>query len=458
MKKTNNFMITASVMTCLIIILTIVFNIFVGVLGDKVNLKFDFSDNDVLSFSDETKSALKNLDEDVYVYSLIPEDSKTKYHVHIRGIIEKYETMSGHIKYSAINGERNPELISKFKTNGTAITNDCVIFETDKRFKVIDTTQAIASTQDTSYLNAEKLFTSAIMNVSGDNNVNIGVITGHGEPYTAEEYSYILSSEGYEINDIDLLKEDISDNVNVLVLTAPKKDFDSKEIEKIDKFLDMGNSIHVLMSPEVKDVPNLKSYLEEWGVEFVDKFIADTDTNSHYDSPYFIFPEIVDGNSVTSDILANKLKILYPYSCGIMPNTSQYISEKVLLRTSDKAIAVSSEDEENNADYDSYNLAVILEKALDDGNIAKMFVSGTYEFINPTLKQVTTANEDFYNNIIAYSAGNESNIYIRSKNITPPFITLTEFQGYFYGALIVIIIPLAIVLYGLFVWMRRRHL
>ena len=87
-----------------------------------------------------------------------------------------------------------------------------------------------------------------------------------------------------------------------------------------------------------------------------------------------------------------------------------------------------------------------------------MFVSGTYEFINPTLKQVTTANEDFYNNIIAYSAGNESNIYIRSKNITPPFITLTEFQGYFYGALIVIIIPLAIVLYGLFVWMRRRHL
>lgn len=458
MKKTNNFMITASVMTCLIIILTIVFNIFVGVVGDKVNLKFDFSDNDVLSFSDETKSALKNLDEDVYVYSLIPEDSKTKYHVHIRGIIEKYETMSSHIKYSAINGERNPELISKFKTNGNVITNDSVIFETDKRFKVIDTTQAIASTQDTSYLNAEKLFTSAIMNVTSDNNVDIGVVTGHGEPYTSYEFNYILSSEGYTINDIDLLKQDIPDSVNVLILTAPKKDYDSKEIDKIDKFLDKGNSIQVLMSPEVKDIPNLKSYLEEWGVEFVDKFIADTDTNAHYDSPYFIFPEIVDGNSITSDILMNKLKILYPYSCGIKPNSSPYISEKVLLRTSDKAIAVSSEDEQNNADYDSYNLAVILEKALDDGNIAKMFVSGTYEFINPTLKQVTTANEDFYNNIIAYSAGNESNIYIRSKNITPPFITLTEFQGYFYGALIVIIIPLAIVLYGLFVWMRRRHL
>ena len=458
MKKTNNFMITASVMTALIIVLIVVFNIFVGALGDKVNLKFDLSDNQVLSFSDETKAVLDNLEEDVNIYSLIPEDSKTKYHVHIRGIIEKYETMSNHIKYNVVNGEKNPELISKFKENGNIITNDCVIFETDKRYKVVDTAEAIASTQDTSYLNAEKLFTSAIMTVSGENSVDIGVITGHGEPYTAVEYNYILSSEGYNIKDIDLLKEDIPDTTNMLIITAPKKDFDAKEIDKIDKFLDKGNSIQVLMSPEVKDVPNLTSYLGEWGVEMVSKFIADTDSDSYYNNPYYIFPQIVEGNDVTSDILMNNLKMIYPYSSGIKANSNPYIVEKVLLTTSDKAIEVSDESEQLDAQYNKYNLAVILEKPLDNDKSAKMFVSGTYEFINPTLKQVTTANEDYYNNIIQYFAGNESNIYIRAKNITPPFITLSQFQGYFYGAIIIIIIPLAIIIYGLIVWMRRRHL
>jgi ABC-2 type transport system permease protein len=192
-------------------------------------------------------------------------------------------------------------------------------------------------------------------------------------------------------------------------------------------------------------------------VEFVNKFIADTDADSYYDTPYFIFPKITEGNDITSDILTNNLKIIYPYSCGVKPNSSPYITEKVLLTTSEKAIAVSDESEKTD-DYNKYNLAVILEKSIDNDKSAKMFVSGTYEFINPTLKQVTSANEDFYNNVIQYFAGNESNIYIRAKNITPPFITLSEFQGYFYGALTIIIIPLAIIIYGLIVWMRRRHL
>ena len=61
-------------------------------------------------------------------------------------------------------------------------------------------------------------------------------------------------------------------------------------------------------------------------------------------------------------------------------------------------------------------------------------------------------------NTIAALTDNASNIYIRAKDVSTPLITVSALTGIIYGAVTVIVIPLILLIAGLVIWLRRRHL
>ncbi len=469
MKKTNNYMATAGMFTCLIIVAIIIVNIFVGAVASKVNLKLDFTKDSILSFSDATKDTLKNLDEKINVYSLIPEDESSSIINQLREIIEKYSKMSGNINYQVIDTEKNPEFINKYAGAGESISIYSVIFESDKRHKIVDLNDAISFNSNSGsieYISAEKLFTSAIMYVISDKTTKIGVVEGHGEMASASYFDGMLKEEGYIIESVNLTTGSISDDINVLIITVPEKDYDASEIEKIDAFLDKGNSIQVLMQPTDAKLDNLYSYLSEWGVEFKPGYVAETNKNNYYQSQLYIIPEMAESN-VTNNLMSGNLMLLYPQCLGIEQNASPYIKETVLLTTSDKAIVKTDINEVitdgeitagKNDFVEKSNLAVILEKQIDEDKTSKMFVSGSILFLQQAIVTSNFANIDFYLNSIASITDNDTNIYIRAKDVSTPFITISALWVLIYGAVTVIIIPLVFLIAGLVIWMRRRHL
>jgi thiosulfate reductase cytochrome b subunit len=52
----------------------------------------------------------------------------------------------------------------------------------------------------------------------------------------------------------------------------------------------------------------------------------------------------------------------------------------------------------------------------------------------------------------------EENISIRPKSLTVPRLNINASQQLILAGVVVILIPLAILASGLFVWLRRRHL
>ncbi len=468
MKKSNNYMATAGIITCLLIVAIIIVNVLVGAVASKVNLKIDMTKDNILSFSDATKDTLANLDSKINVYSLIPDDESSSIVNQLREIIEKYSKMSSNINYQVIDTEKNPEFVQKYANTGESVSIYSVIFESDKRHKIVDLNDAISidSTGSVEYISAEKLFTSAIMYVISDKTTKVGVVEGHGEIASASYFEGLLKDEGYVVESVNLLTDDIPHDVNMLIVTTPEKDFDASEIEKIDLFLDGGNSIQVLMAPTIAKLDNLYSYLAEWGVEFKPGYIAETNKNNYYQSQLFLIPEMVESD-VTSDLKAGNMMLLYPTSRGINDNSNPYIIEQVLVTTSDKAIVKSDVNEVvtdgqisagANDFVEKSNLAVILEKQLNDNKSAKMFVSGSIQFIQQSLITSNFANNDFYMNTIASLTDNQTNIYIRAKDVSTPYIAISALWGLIFGALTVIVIPLAFLITGLVVWMRRRHL
>ena len=469
MKMKNNYMATAGIITCLAIVAIIVVNILAGAIGSKVNLKIDMTKDKVLSFSDTTYETLEKLDTQVNVYSLIPDDNSNAVINQLREIIEKYAKLSSKINYSIVDAEKNPDFVQKYAGSGESFGVYSVIFETDKRFKIVDLNKAVTWDSNGSSIesiSAEKLFTTALLYVTSDKTVKVGVVEGHGELASASYFEGLLADEGYVVEAVNLTTGDIAEDINMLIVSTPEKDFDPAEIEKIDAFLDKGNSMQFLMAPTGSQLPNLDGYLKEWGVEFKPGYVAETDKNHYYQSQLYLVPEMVESD-VTQGLIDSGLMILYPGSRGIKENTNPYVTEQVLLTTTDNAITKANINEtltdgeitagEGDVKEKS-NLAVIIEKQINDDTTAKIFVSGGINFIQQSLVTSNFANNDFYMNSIAAITDNEANIYIRAKDVSTQYITITAMWVLIYGAVTVIVIPLALLIAGLVVWLRRRHL
>lgn len=468
MKNKRNYMATAGAVTCLIIAAIIVVNILFGVLGTKINLKLDMTKDKLLSFSEATVDTLNNLDTDVNVYSLIPEEADSELVNQLRSIVEKYAKMSSKITYKVIDAEKNPDFMQKYASIGEGINQYSIIFETDKRFKVVDLNDALgfdSTGQTIEYISAEKLFTTALLYVTNDRTIKIAVADGHGEMASAAYFQAVLGDEGYEVESINLLTEDIPEDINSIIITTPEKDYDPVEIDKIDAFLDKGNSIQFLMPPTGSELPKLEAYLAEWGIEFYPGYVAETDKANYYQSQVYLMPNMVNCD-VTKGLITADLKLLFPGSRAIKPNENQYVNEQVLLTTTDKAIIKTniddiSEGEIVATDSDivgTANLVSIVTKDLDDDKQARILVSGGINFIQQSLLESNFANKDFYMNSVAYLIDNESNIYIRAKDVSTPMITVSALMGIIYGVVTVFVIPLVLLIAGLVIWLRRRHL
>lgn len=470
MKSKNNYMATACIFTSIAIVAIILVNIIFGVLAQKVNLNIDITPDKVLSFDDATYEVLEKLDEEVKVYSLMPEDNSSQIVNQLREIIEKYAKISSKIKYSVIDVEKNPEFVQAYAAKGEYISSAyTVIFKTDKRSRIVDLNEALTWDENgntVQSISAEKLFTSAIMYVTSDKTVKIGVVDGHGELASPSYFEGLLSSEGYSVEAVNLITGDIPEDINMLIVSTPEKDFDAVEIDKIDAFLDKGNSAQFLMAPTAANLPNLDGYLKEWGVEFSPGYIAETDKNHYYQSQLFLIPEYSD-NDITKDFADRGLMLLYPTCRGIEKNENPYITEQVLLSTTDSAVIkpdINAEikDGEIIAEEGDIkgktNLAVILDKQVNDDTFARIFVSGGINFIQQSLITSNFANNDFYLNTIASLSDNDSSIYIRAKDVSTQFMTISALWALIFAGITVIVIPLALIIAGIVVWLRRRHL
>ncbi len=470
MKKKKNYMATAGIITILVIVAIIVVNILFSAIGTKVNLKIDMTRDKILSFDDATIAVLDKLDEEVKVYSMIPDSSDGTVIDQVREILEKYSKLTSKIDYKVIDTEKNPDFARKYSTTGAPLSVYSVVFETDKRFKTVNLSDAIltdSTGQTIQSIAAEKLFTSAIMHVTSDKIAKLAVLEGHGELVGASYFSEMLKYEGYEVVPLNLMTDDIPEDIDSIIVTSPEKDFDAGEIDKIDDYLNKGKSLQVISTPGQPALQKYDSYLkEEWGIEFKPGFLAEDEAGFFYKKPIYLLPKINE-TEITADFIGKDLMVICPASMGIKKNENQNVKELVLLETSDECIVKVSQFDDMTADYHSLRdgdkkeistVASIVSKELSDGKTARIFVSGGIDFLQQSLMESSFANKDFYFNTIAAICENNNNIYIRPKDISTPYITISALWVYIFGFITVVVIPLSLLIAGLVIWLRRRHL
>lgn len=228
-----------------------------------------------------------------------------------------YSRYSDYIELRHVNVRKNPSSVEDYKvTSSTNIYPTDVIISFGTEFIVHGMISFYTLDNDTGEVwayNGEKKFASSILSLTRADSPVCVLTTNHGEglfdyssgqPKVRDEYSTfieIIRGAGYELELIDLEKDEIPQDCRMMICFAPTTDFKAfgslgengvSEIEKLDRYLDDSNSFFYICDQSTPTLTNLEEYLEEWGIK-----PARVTTAAGLDENYSLFDSQSSANS-----------------------------------------------------------------------------------------------------------------------------------------------------------------
>ena len=119
-------------LTAIAIALVIVLNLFVGQLPSNI-IKPDLTGDAILTFGDETKKLVSNVETDITLYHVVTEGNEQAY---VTELLSRYEAESSKIKVVKIDPVKKPTFTAEYTT--AQLSDNSVIVVSEKRNTVID--------------------------------------------------------------------------------------------------------------------------------------------------------------------------------------------------------------------------------------------------------------------------------------------------------------------------------
>ncbi len=469
----------ATVFTIVFIIAVVLVNVLVGYLTDRYVLEIDLTSERLFEISEDTKEVLDDLAETITITVLAEETTyrdSTELLSNVYETLQRYEALAGgKISVRYINPTVNPKIVEEYNSLGDLNSND-IIIESGKRFMKLSPTGMYNSETDdkgvTYYvgLRAEQKLTSAILYCTADTVSKAAYIRGHSEDYFMDELDSLLTTSNYEVTSVILAREDIPEDVNLIIISSPKTDFSAEEIEKLDAYFAAGGDAIVSMTPNVvEELTNLDKFFEEWGVKYSEKIVFDS-SQSLSGYPMYVVPSVNIVKGITDNL---NIKNLFPLVVGgraiELTNTqtsNDYVT--VLMESSGTSYAKDANDfaygydKGDNDISGPFNLAVMTERYSYEKNLKNTRSSILFLNAGMITNSVLGAS-NFLNTAYLASALDFINDYsdaviIPDKNFKSTTLNILSWQVTVVFWVVVVAIPLAILLIGVIVWARRRHL
>lgn len=467
---------TISIITTVVVILVVLgINIVVNVAGEKNNWNIDLSKEKYFSISDETVSLLDGLTEDVYIYTLFRTGNVDE---NISKLAGNYAATSERVYTENVDLTLNPGFTQKYDPYGNGVTEGSVIVtnKSASQYKVLsvfDLYKIDVTTGAVWALQAEQRITSAINYIQTGIAPSIKLLAGHGE-YTANDLSDLMGlmqGLGYEVDTYDstTASKALNPMTDTLMVVSPKVDLSDNEYEMLKQFLVNGGNALFLMDSVALDsasgmfftnkdhLNNFNALLMRYDVQMNRNYIlgdADTTVNR----PGAHIPIMIEHEITNSLIEDRKAPVLADVS-SLSITASQEPASGILLQTVENTWA---------KDLDAGG-SMQIEKMPEDetgpfimatvGEVgeSRIAVFGTSSFVQSE-ELARTANKDLIINAVNSLADTGTDISITPKLMVPGTINLTsDTQKNFLVILVVVILPLAVIIFGLVVWLGRRR-
>lgn len=460
-----------TLMTTILIFVIIAIFIILNLYIDSLNINpIDFTKEKLYTLSDESINLVKDIDKDVHIYFFgYKEDNNTVL------LAKQYEVANSKITAEAINIDERPDLAKKYGVEDN--TSVGIIVEGQDRYKVLTQSdfytydQATYETIDVS----EQKLTNAIIDISLAKKPHIYFLTGHDE-YSSNNYlmtlGVFIQNEVNDISDLDLLKTDLPEDCDTLIIPNPTKDFSEVETDKILGYINKGGKILWLGEATIEDTdtPNISKILSQFGFNFSKGIIIEEDSSKMIlQSPELILTDISHHditNNITNVAVASSGRLNIEsdeklQELNVSVNTLLKSSEKSFYRENFEVPTTSKTEADETG---AFTVGAEFVKKIDNDKEAKLIAFSNCSFVtdmaitsgNSQLKLINLYNnKDLVLNSIAYLTDRGDTIRIR-KDTGYVTYTATQMQDNIVR-LIIFVVPVVIIIMGIVIWQIRRR-
>lgn len=502
------------VITAVVLVGLIVFNLLVGALADRFHLEFDMTGNQKNSISQENIDYIKAITDDVNVTVIGSEENfaeyvayyaQNNYNVTISSSSD-YEyfkqTLTLISKYDEYSDKLNIKFVDPQSTEYAAIASSYssysfvfgdIIVESsasgNKRTKILSFNDIYATTEDSSYaaygypstykLAANKLeraLTGAIAYVTSADTKKVAVLSGHSTNSYTSAYINLLTSNNYDITEIpDKLIAEISNDYDAIIISVPTIDFIGSELDVISEFLDnggkLGKGLLFFADAASPYLPNLYDFLEQWGISVGEGIVFETYSRNIFgDIPTTLgtFPVQFEDDDITTSLTAAITNYNVPMNVCEASTTKRKAT--ALMQTLESTVVApvgvaadwAEYSEDDMKQYDTVIQSVETNRDVDNNPLTSYVMAfSSVEYVQSTWASYSDlCNQDIVMAATdrAVHVGNTS-ITFTSKVIENESFASSVTAG---GSKIVnivfmFVIPIAIVVIGIVVFVRRRN-
>ena len=478
--KTTKMGAYSAFLTLVVIAFVIVVNLMVGELPTTVT-KFDTSSLKLYTLTNSTIDIVEGLTDDVTMYYIVQNGTED---INIEEMLNRYSSYSNRIKVRKIDPTSNPGFSEKYTDD---LSNNSVIVESAKRSSVV-TNEEIYTKQyteediynyymtgmepsGTTYFNGEGALTTAIDYVTAEDLPVLYIVTGHGEAIVSETVLADAKAENILTEELALLTvTEIPADAGAVMINAPTSDISETERDVLLTYLDLGGKMILVTDYESfsdAKMPNLAAVAKAWGLQAQSGLLMEGNANNFMQYPFYLLPNVNAESDVAMNLNSTNITTILPFAHGIskVAETDKFVEG--VLTTSADAFVIADLEARINEFADSETPEKAYEK--QDGDAAgTFFVAASAEDTTTGGKLLWVSSKFFitdefysYNGELFMSAltmlcEKSSSISILGKAMQIQSLAVSSAAAAFWGAVLILLLPVGTVVLGLAIWNRRR--
>lgn len=457
----------------------VVLAILVGVnfLANRYNKTFDATANKRFTLSEQTEKVVKGLKQDV---KLTYFDRTDRFNA-AKETLERYDNLSTRLKVEYIDPDKKPMIARAAGISQTGMT----IVESGQRRE-----EAKSVT--------EEEITGALIRVLKGGARTVCFVSGSGERSLEESkgsgYSVLkteIEKNNYKTKTISLIgraedaatppaavpatpvvpggpvKVEIPKDCTVTVVGGPRFDYTQPAVDAIKAHVEGGGRMLLMLDPPLRfgkdDIaPNaaLKTLVQAWGVELADNLVLDLSGVGQLVGLSEVVPLVTRYTSSPIVRDFRDVATAFPLTRSMETKTGEKSTVEGLFASSKNSFATTSlataeiRPDPAKDKRGPLTLAAAITYRSDTGQ-GRVVVTGSSGWVANNIVMFN-GNKDLALNMLNWLSSDEDLISIRPKDPEDRRLSMTRSQLMTVVAISQVLIPLSVIVAGVFVWWRRR--
>lgn len=487
----------ATVMTAVFFAFIVLLNLAVMKMKDRYSfMSIDMTDDKRYTLTAETEKLIKGIDERVEIDILATEaqcttagalTTDTYGQIPVaHEIIKRYPQLNDNITINYVDLSKMPAYIMQFPEYSDVLDYYYIVVKSERRtrvtsfFEMLPSLSSDYSSYDSTTGNnsvaqsyTETYMTSLIKTVTLDKTPVVAFIDGLNVDANSSEFTSILELNGYEIRTVDIRRDELPDDADILMLAGPTADLSKAQTAKIDNYLGdrkKSRTLIVFSSSLMPKMPNLNSLLSEYGISITQDIVYEGDSHNTISKQMSAFTAQMKESEYTLDLIdrlnypavvnAVALDVLYGERGDTSVTTVLTSSEEGLVCNSAKKFDRSKYTEADEATRTVMACSVTYRDTMDGNEVrTDVIVAPDSLYASELLTTDIYGNLSLLLSVFNQRGGiDRGNVDIEPKSLYAVDFSVDMNTLSVISTIFGYVIPLVILVCGLAVYIRRRRL